>query len=107
MDDLKDDITVTRVESYVENTAEQLFIKLDESTGFKNGESVIVLRYQDFAHLADVSTVSELRRKLESYTNSFMRVKELKMKLESAETYYKEQLSELNNQIATLTKRII
>ncbi len=58
----------------------------------------------------DVSTVSELRRKLDSYANSFKRVKELRGKSDSAEIYYKEQLNELkaqyNHQILKLKNKI-
>lgn len=112
MNDPTDDITVTRVESHlkIDDEAEQLFVKLDKAKGFSKGDTVIVLHYKDLSHVMDVSTVSELRRKLESYANSFKRVKELIMKMESTELYYKEQLSELkaqyNHKISKLKNRL-
>ncbi len=101
MKDLKDDITVTRVERQIKNDnreSEQLFVKLGKDNDFSYGDKVIVLKYEDFHNMVEVGTVSELKRKLESYAHSFKRVKELRMKLESAEIYYKEQLSELKAQ---------
>ena len=113
MEDLKDNITITRVQRCLDNDdgeAQELIVKLDKAEGFREGDTVIVLHYRDFANMMDVSTVSELKRKLESYADSFKRVKELKLKLESMETYYKEQLHELkdqyNHQISKLTKKI-
>ncbi len=111
MNEQSDDITVTRVESHLnDDEAGQLFVKLDKAKGFSKGDTVIVLHYKDLSHVMDVSTVSELRRKLESYSNSFKRVKELIMKLESTELYYKEQLSELkaqyNHKISRLKNRL-
>ena len=113
MKDLKDDITITKVQYHVKNDndeEEQLFIKLNNDNGFRDGDTVIVLHYRDFSNMMDVSTTSELKRKLESYANSFKRVKELKMKLESTEIYYKEQLNELKAlhdlEISNLEKEI-
>lgn len=113
MEKLNDNITITKVESLVKNDndeLEELFVKLDKAEGFSKGDTVIVLHYRDFANMMDVSTVSEMKRKLESYTHSFKRVKELKMKLESMEIYYKEQLNELraqyNHQKSKITKKI-
>ena len=110
MRDYTDDLTVTRVESNLENDDEHLFVKLGKSNGFRKGDTVIVLHYQDLSNVMDVSTVSELKRKLDSYANSFRRAKELLMKLESTEIYYKEQLSELkaqyNYQLSRLKNKI-
>jgi hypothetical protein len=112
MNDPTDDITVTRVESHLINDEEdeQLFVKLNKANGFSKGDTVIILHYKDLSNVMDVSTVSELRRKLESYANSFKRVKELIMKLESTELYYKEQLSEVkdqyNDKISRLKNRL-
>ena len=114
MEDLKDNITITRVQSRARkgnSKSEELYVKLDKNGGFREDDTVIVLQYRDFANMMDVSTVSELKRKLESYAHSFKRVGELKMKLESMETYYKEQLHELKaqytRQISKLTKKIV
>lgn len=113
MENINDNITLTKVQSKAQKDkgeSEHLFVELDKAQGFREGDTVIVLHYRDFANTMDVSTVSELKRKLESYTNSFKRVSELKMKLESMETYYKEQLQELkaqyNHQLSKLTKKI-
>ena len=113
MEKLKDDITITKVQRQVkidEAENDELIVKLDKSNGFSDGDTVIILHYKDFSNMIDVSTVSELKRKLESYSNSFRRVKELKMKLESAEIYYKEQLRDLkaqyNHQLSRLAKKI-
>jgi len=114
MVDKKDDITITRVESQLKNDNNEkgtLFIQLDKTNGFGEGDTVVVLSYKDFSDMIDVRTRSELKRKLESYADSFKRVGELKMKLESMEIVYKEQLHELkaqyNHQIKKLTKKIV
>ena len=57
-----------------------------------------------------MNTISELKKRLESQINSANRVKELTMKLESMEEFYKEQLNELeslyNLKISNLEKEI-
>lgn len=110
----KDDITITKVETQLindNNKKGKLFIQLDEAQGFRKGDTVVVLSYKDFSNMIDVRTRSELKRKLESYADSFKRVGELKMKLESMEIFYKEQLHEIkaqyNHQIKKLTKKIV
>ena len=115
MDDLRDEITITRVECHktINNDfklIKELFVKLDEVYGFNYGERVIVLRYLDFPDIIEVNKISELNKRLESQRNSTKRVKELTMKLASMKEYYQEQLNELKAlhdlQISNLEKEI-
>jgi hypothetical protein len=115
MDDLRDKITIARVECHkgIRNDFKlirELFVKLDEAYGFNYGECVIILRYLDFPDMIDVNKISELKKRLESQVNSAKRVKELTMKLESMEESYKEQLNELKAlhdlEISNLEKEI-
>jgi len=111
---LRDNITIVKVEcnnSVHDNMViGDLFVKLNEASGFNCGERVIILRYNDFPEVIDVNTISELKKRLESQINSANRVKELTMKLESMEEFYKEQLNELeslyNLKISNLEKEI-
>ncbi len=112
MGDLKDDITIRKVENLakIDNSeVEGLFVKLKMAEGFREGDAVIILKYDDFPAMTDVNTVSELKRKLESYVNSFKRVGELRAKLESMEIFYREQLRDLKaqytHQISKLTPK--
>ncbi len=115
MGDFRDNITIANVECHNsihdDMVIGDLFVKLNEVSGFNCGERVIVLRYNDFPEVIDVNTISELRKRLESQINSAKRVKELTMKLKSLEEFYKEQLNEIessyNLKISNLEKEII
>jgi hypothetical protein len=101
MEDMSDKIPKTRVKCYMAKDNQNIkenehyYVKLDEAYGFNCGDTVIILRCSDFPEVIDINTLSELRKKIELYTNYAKRVKELKQKLESAENSYKEQLNEL------------
>ncbi len=116
MDDLSDNIPKTKVKCYkkkdIQNIKENehYYAKLDKVYRFNCGDPVIVLRCTDFPEAIDLTTISELRKKIELYTNYAKRVNELKQKLESAEESYKEQLNELkvkhNMEITELKKEM-
>ncbi len=101
MEDLRDIIPKTRVKYYKGEINQNIkeneyyYVKLDEAYGFSGGDPVIILRCSDFPEAIDVTKMSELRKKIELYTNYAKRVKELNQKLESAKESYKEQLNEL------------
>lgn len=101
MSDSKDKITKTRVkhcngeEKGNFNDKPFLYVKLEESHGFKSDDEVIVLRFLDFPMMMDLQSLSQLKKIIEEIEDNSKRVKELKQKLESAEESYKEMLDEI------------
>lgn len=102
MEDLRDNIPKVRVKCYKENSQrdegvseQQFIINLDKAYGFSCDDQVTVLRYSDFPIMMEVSTISELKKKVETYSENAKRVQELKQKLESAEKSHREQIDEL------------
>ena len=102
MEDLRDNIPKVRIKCYMkksqkdEGVSEQQFVvKLDKAYGFSCDDQVIVLRYSDFPSILEASTISELRKKIDTYADYAKRVQELKQKLLSAEKSHREQLDEI------------
>jgi HD superfamily phosphohydrolase len=96
----KDNLIKGKVE-YFKKKAEnhtdipQLFVAVDEESGFSEEEEIVVLKCSEFPELTSVKNSVELRRKIEDHTDNLKRVRELKQKLESAQEAHKESLNVL------------
>jgi len=97
-DSKKDNIIKTEVKHFKENNRLDedklnLFIFIDEDSGFSEKEEVVLLKCSEFPELRDVSNSVELRKKIEDHSENAKRVRELKNKLESAQESYNESLN--------------
>ena len=94
----KDNLVKGKVEYFKESQnnhidTPQLYVPLDEDKGFSEKEEIIVLKCSEFPELTSVKNSTELRRKVNNYTDNLKRVDELKRKLESAQESYNESIN--------------
>lgn len=72
-----------------------LYVYVDEDSGFSEDEEVVILKCTEFPELSGVKDSVELRKKIDEDSENSKRVKELKQKLESAKESYNESFNVL------------
>jgi hypothetical protein len=100
-DDKRDNIIKTEVKhfsgkSQIDDQINlNLYIYVDEESGFSEKEEVVLLKCKDFPELRDIKNSVELRKKIDERSDNAKRVRELKHKLESAQESSNESLNVL------------
>ena len=97
-DSKNDNIIKTEVKHFKEKNRldenkHNLFIYINEDSGFSEKEEVVLLKCSEFPELRDVTNSVDLRKKIEEHSDNAKRVKELNKKLESAQESYTESLN--------------